>query len=453
MAGIPAQHAWRYFFHMTDIQNLESIITHGLLSTNKKNELGIKHVNIANMSIQNRRATMDVPCGQKGKVHDYAPFYFSSLNPMLLGVLNKKNQDQPFLIFLCLKISKLETLSAVFTDASANTVEPPHFFDNAADLDKLSWELIDSKKWSYAEENERHKKMAEALIYEKVDFSQVDCIVVYNEGVKKHVEEILKKADVKGVRVIYYDELVGFKYNFYYTKFFIKGREKETLISGPYFLRRNTEDGIKKVIENRKTYKGDCTYNNIEALVSAIDGKFDCIKELAGIYDLQSNNPMHPETVSLHTQTVVCNIKDTAFYKHADSHSKKVLELVAYLHDIGKGPKEKWSDGKQPVYPDHPSDAIPMVCRILTEEVRDMSDEDVRTILLLVAYHDILGDCMFCGRDVEQVVKVIKSEVELDMLFAISEADICSIRSEWYDDFVKGEDEYRQKILSLWKRE
>ena len=453
MAGIPQQHAWRYFFHMTDVHNLESIITHGLLSTNKKNELGIKHVNIANMSIQNRRAEMNVPCGNGGKVHDYVPFYFSSLNPMLLGVLNKKNQDQPFLIFLCLKISKLETLSAIFTDASANTTVPPHFYDDVADLDKLSWELIDSKKWSFADESERHKKMAEALVYEKVDFSQVDSIVVYNEWVKKRVVEILKKADVKGVKVIYPHELVGSNYKFYYTKFFIKGRENETLISGPYFLKRSTENGIEKVIENRKAYKGDCAYNDIEALVSSIDEKFDCIKELAGIYDLQSNNPVHPETVSLHTQTVVSNIKKTAFYRQTDSHTQKVLELAAYLHDIGKGPKEKWKDGMQPVYPDHPSDAIPMVCRILTEEVRNVSDEDVRTILLLVAYHDILGDSKSCGRDVEQVVEVIRSEVELDMLFAISEADICSIRSEWYDNFVKGEDEYRQKILSLWRRE
>ena len=218
MTKIPEQHAWRYFFHMTDIRNLESIITNGLLSTNKKNKLGIEHVNIANMSIQNRRAEMNVPCGKGGKVHDYVPFYFSSLNPMLLGVLNKKNQDQPFIIFLCLKISKLESLSAVFTDASANTTEPPHFYDDVADLDKLSWELIDSKKWSFADENDRHKKMAEALVYEKVDFTQVDCIVVYNEWVKKNVDKILKEAGVKGVRVIYPFELVGFRYNFYYTK-------------------------------------------------------------------------------------------------------------------------------------------------------------------------------------------------------------------------------------------
>lgn len=59
--AIPEEHSWRYIFHFTDIRNLDSIIKHGLLCTNLKNEQGIKHQNIANMTIQERRATMDVP--------------------------------------------------------------------------------------------------------------------------------------------------------------------------------------------------------------------------------------------------------------------------------------------------------------------------------------------------------------------------------------------------------
>ena len=82
---IPEEHKWRYFFHMTDIDNLESILEHGLLCTNEKNRLGIKHTNIANNAIQERRAEMRVPCGHGGVVHDYVPFYWTSVNPMLLG--------------------------------------------------------------------------------------------------------------------------------------------------------------------------------------------------------------------------------------------------------------------------------------------------------------------------------------------------------------------------------
>lgn len=92
--AIPEEHKWRYFFHFTHIKNLDSIIKNGILCTNTKNAKGIQHENIASESIQARRNEMDVTCGPKGKVHDYVPFYFTSMNPMFLSVINSKNQDR-----------------------------------------------------------------------------------------------------------------------------------------------------------------------------------------------------------------------------------------------------------------------------------------------------------------------------------------------------------------------
>ena len=97
--AIPDTHKGKYIFHFTDVRNLDSIIKNGLLCTNEKNKRGIKHQNIANPSIQERRANMDVTAGPGGKVHDYVPFYFSSINPMLLTLLNHK--------LLCLQPEKL----------------------------------------------------------------------------------------------------------------------------------------------------------------------------------------------------------------------------------------------------------------------------------------------------------------------------------------------------------
>ena len=79
-----------------------------MLCTNLKNEKEIKHKNIANQRIQERRARMDVPVGPGGKVHDYVPFYFSSINPMLLSKLIQKNVDQPGIIYFCVSIEQLE---------------------------------------------------------------------------------------------------------------------------------------------------------------------------------------------------------------------------------------------------------------------------------------------------------------------------------------------------------
>lgn len=90
---IPKEYKGKYFYHFTHIENIESIVKHGLLSTNEKENKSVEHVDLANEDIQQRRSQMDVPLEPYGKIHDYVPFYFTTINPMLLGVLNRKNID------------------------------------------------------------------------------------------------------------------------------------------------------------------------------------------------------------------------------------------------------------------------------------------------------------------------------------------------------------------------
>ena len=142
MNSIPQEYKNKYFYHFTHIENLESILKNGLLSTNKKNEYKISHTNIANETIQERRSEMNVTCSPYGKVHDYVPFYFTTTNPMLLGLVNRKNIDQPFIIFFAIPIEKILEKKVIFTDTSANTSTPPNFYNNPNDLKKLNWDAI-----------------------------------------------------------------------------------------------------------------------------------------------------------------------------------------------------------------------------------------------------------------------------------------------------------------------
>ena len=234
--AIPENHKWRYIFHFTDIHNLDSIIKNGLLCPNLKKEKKIEHKNIANMTIQARRAKVDVPVGPEGKIHDYVPFYFSSINPMLLTLLNQKNVDQNHIIYLCLKIDRLDDKDTVFTDASANRIEMPVFYSDTDHLNQLNWELIDSKKWGTSSEEDKHKKMAEALIHHKIDIDDIDGIVVYNEGVKKAVEHVFKENGKKPPVIMFdHDQRIR-NYSFYYTKFFIKSQSNNSLVTGPLTL-------------------------------------------------------------------------------------------------------------------------------------------------------------------------------------------------------------------------
>ena len=447
---IPIEHHWRYFFHMTDIDNLESILKNGLLCTNEKNRLGIRHTNIANMTIQERRAIMRVPCGHGGTVHDYVPFYLTSKNPMLLGQINAKNCDQPRIIFLCLKIQKLVELDAIFTNSSANTNISPDFYDNTSHLSDLSWQLIDSPKWGKFSDDERHKKMAEVLIYQKVMPEDIDTIVTFNEIYQQRVETILAKTG-KSIKVSRNLQSVWHQYYFYFTKFTfaVPERRRETLVVGPKFIQYAYEQLLKKVREAKvKDMASNPTYPTLHDLLQAIRTNFCAILELQGIWNLKTSNPMHPETVSEHTLRVVETIKQTEYYKNADAHKKDLLELAAYLHDIGKGPHTKWKDGVQPPYLDHPYDAISMLARIFTQEIREVDDEDVRVVGLLVAYHDIIGDSATGERNIKALRPILKSEDDFDMLACLSEADIRSIDINWWYNVWIKIDELKSKVFS-----
>lgn len=448
--AIPDEHKWRYIFHFTDVHNLESIIKNGLLCTNVKNEKGIQHKNIANMTIQERRANMDVPAGPGGKVHDYVPFYFSSMNPMLLTLLNQKNVDQQYIIYICVKIDRLEKDDAVFTNASANTVEPPTFFDDVVNLNQLDWNAIDKRSWGVASDEERHKKMAEALIHEKVEIGDIDAILVFNEGIKEVVEQVFKEIGVKAPAIIYDHDMRVRKYSFYYTKFFIDAQKLNSLVTGPSTLLFHYRALIESIKKIRQTPRESYPFTNIADLVDAIDNDFTVLPELKAVTGLLQDYEPHNDTVDEHTKEVVSEMKETAYYNGASDELKSVLELGAYLHDIGKGPKSKWKEGKMKgAYPDHPADAIPMLKRILTEEIENLTDDNIRRICMMVVYHDIVGDCQEKGRDKQQIADLIESEDDLEMLYAISAADATAIKSEWGIEVAAGKKAFMLEIMQM----
>jgi hypothetical protein len=446
--AIKQEYSWRYVFHFTSIHNLDSIIKNGLLCTNQKEGQGIRHKNIANITIQNRRSKMKVTCGKGGVVHDYVPFYFTSKNPMLLGVLNKKNTDQPFIIYLCIKIERLEKEDAVFTDASANTDIPPQFYSDTMCLDKLDWNLIDSQKWSFTDE-ERHKKMAEAMVFNKIDIKEIDAIVVYNKWMAENVNKIFAKNGVTPPKIVLDGGLANGKYRFFYTKFFLKDRDKETLVMGPYFLRMNFQGLLAQINKDRQTKKPSYQYCDIKALISAIDKNITALQELKDVYQMPTSNFPLSDTVDVHLRKVATNIQQTGSYRSSDENTKHVMKLAAYLHDIGKGPIAKWNGRIKYDYVDHACDAMPMLYRILTQEVQDICENDIRRVCLAVVYHNIAGDCMLKGREKKEMAEIISSEEDIDLLIAMSLADVQATNSTWYQQMIYCSGTLKKDVMAL----
>ncbi|MCD0466097.1 DarT ssDNA thymidine ADP-ribosyltransferase family protein [Flavobacterium sp. ENC] len=443
---IPQEHQDKYFYHFTHIDNLDSIVENGFLSTNEKERLGLSHKDVANGNIQERRSNMKVTVGPGGKVHDYVPFYFCTRNPMLLSLVLSKNIDQMFMIFFAIPIKKIVDKEVVFTDASANTISPPNFYFDAIDLDKLNWDVILSQKWM-PNEGEKNKKMAEALVYKSLPISDVSTIIAWNPYIKKHIKDTFLK---KGVNCpnISFEPFYG--KNFFFTKFAM-GRGTETFTTGPILLRNKYDKVVENIIKKRSTIV-NFRFKNVNDLLLQIDNDFCIIEELEGIYNLPTINEVHNETVSDHTLNVVNNLEEILFFIGAEEEEKDILKLSAYFHDIGKGPHKKWEKGKQLSFPDHPVDSLEMLERILVNEIKILSDDEIKMICFLVAYHDLIGEILGKGRDKMQLFDLIESEKEFDMLNCLNYADVLSFNNNWHTNYEDSISQLKKEFLDKLKK-
>lgn len=436
---IPNKCKGRFAYHFTSVYNFEDIIANGLLSTNLKNSLNITHDDIANGSIQQRRSTMAVTCGKRGVVHDYVPFYFAKRTPMLLNIVKSKNFDQIDIMYLAIPIEKVIDDDVVFSRSSANTNPPPTFYNKPEDLNNLDWDAIDSYKWTYPNDDDRHNKMAEMLIYGKVNINEFSHIVVWNEKFKKHIEEILTKNNIDSLPVVT-DYEKHFKHH-YFTIF--DKKERTNIITGPRQLYLLTKKNINQTIENQKK---DCHHTNLKSLVDAIEKNFSCIKELEDIDGLETDNIIHKECVGTHSRSVAALVKQDSMFNEYNENEKLILILSAYLHDIGKGPKSRWETGIQKVDEDHPRKSLPMLKRILCDEISGLSKSDIRRIHMLVIYDDLVGDILAKCRKKCQLEQIIRNRTDVNLLISIAKADMGAINPDWVIKYQDEIEDLRQEM-------
>lgn len=424
---IPKDYQNRYVYHFTHVDNLPGILKHGLLSTNEKVRLGLKHIAIAYTDIQSRRACMAVSCGCGGVVHDYVPLYFCKRSSMLLAVVNGKIADQQLIIYFEFPISIINQYQWVITDASANTGIPPNFYNNEDNLSKLKWTHIDSLSWSMPSERAKQARQAELLIHKQIPITSASRVIVWNKTIREYVLEEYKNAKMP-------EPHIGYDNIHYYIDFYDSG--KHSIVTGPVLIRKaymKTLENLIPEINNAASPQFNRLSNMLE---EGLRKDFGCLPETTEIIGLETDNGTHKEDVGKHTLSVVKNLLELPEYESLIKIDKLLVEVSAYLHDIGKGPKSRWIEnkGKQKVDPDHPIKALPMLERILTEDVETITERSAKVICKLVCYHDIIGDIIGKGRRIEELIDVVEDERELNMLIALGKADMLAINTVWAND-------------------
>jgi len=170
----------------------------GLHATNTTPENGLEYKTIHNLEIQQHRRVIHIPCGPGGVIHDYVPFYFGCLSPMLLqlhtGRVEGYDEGQAPIIHLVTTAQRVVESGAAFVFSDGHGIARfTEWFDNLDDLDKVDWDMVYQRYWAdnVDDMDRQRRKQAEFLIHQFCPWSLIQEIVVIDAAMKQQVERIL----------------------------------------------------------------------------------------------------------------------------------------------------------------------------------------------------------------------------------------------------------------------
>jgi ssDNA thymidine ADP-ribosyltransferase, DarT len=188
-------------YHITHRDNLIAIVQRGgLLSHTRLQASNQKFRDISHSNIQDRRATKTVPCANQGVLHDYVPFYFAPRSPMLYtihrGNVPSCQGGQAAVLHLVTTVDAIDRSDLVFTFTDGHAAMAyADFYDDLDALERLDWEVMESKYWYDTDEdpNRKFRRQAEFLVHDAFPWELIQEIGVINQSVQTQVRQILQQ--------------------------------------------------------------------------------------------------------------------------------------------------------------------------------------------------------------------------------------------------------------------
>jgi hypothetical protein len=169
--------------YITRIENLTSILEHGILSHNEM--VKRQHVSVAMQAVQDKRARKVVPGGRR--LHDYANLYICGRNPMMF-VRRAQHEN---LCVLSVSPAVLDIPGTVITDqnAASDYVRYAASPDGLVHVDRA---LTFARHWTHpddqiAEWKHKAAKCAEVLVPDSVPPRHIQAVYVSCEVGRQRV--------------------------------------------------------------------------------------------------------------------------------------------------------------------------------------------------------------------------------------------------------------------------
>ena len=202
----------------THVDNLDTIIRRGgLHAPNHVPDDGLTYRFCHSAEVQSARAEVPVHLGPGGTIHDYVPFYFGYLSPMMLnlktGRVEGYNEGQEPLIYLVSSAQAIEEAGIKFVYSDGHGLATfTEWFDDLDKLDAVDWSVVNLRYWTdnINDMDRQRKKQAEFLVHQCCPWSLIQEIVVIDSTMQQRVESILAAFPKEQRKVVRTDQ------NWYY---------------------------------------------------------------------------------------------------------------------------------------------------------------------------------------------------------------------------------------------
>jgi len=197
-------------FRIVHVDCLRTLLQRGgLHAANHTPNDGLPYRTIHNVEIQGQRHIRNIPCGPGGTLHDYVPFYFGYLSPMLLqlktGRVAGYNEGQEPLVYLKSTVQAVADAGIRFVFSNGHGIAAyTEWFDDVTRLDKVDWDVIYLRYWrdDVNDMDRQRRKQAEFLIHQSCPWALIQEIGVLNAPAKTRVEQILNDFDASQRTVV-----------------------------------------------------------------------------------------------------------------------------------------------------------------------------------------------------------------------------------------------------------
>lgn len=177
-------------YYITHIENLPSILRHGILSHAEVERRSLNRVAIYDASIVNRRRERRAPDGRT--LWEFANVYFQPRNPMLYRVLH----ERPFteMAILGVRRSVLDAPGVLLADGNAANDETRLLEGPVGSLAiQEIWGSIRSEWWNSVDGSKR-RIMAECLVPDRIAPESLDSVYVTDHATAERVRLLIGDA-------------------------------------------------------------------------------------------------------------------------------------------------------------------------------------------------------------------------------------------------------------------